>query len=92
MGANSAGIYGAQLYRDDDEPRYRRAFTVCIVIISCGLILATIRKVDEILLRRRKRALVEEDTWEDGHPPPVAAIPQLNLVNADIKPVVVQET
>ncbi|KAF1347342.1 MFS general substrate transporter [Lizonia empirigonia] len=28
MGANIAGIYGAQIFREDDRPRYRRAFAV----------------------------------------------------------------
>ena len=113
MGANSAGIYGAQLYRklylpkipsrclphhmralrdpvsphlrekyqsstrfprdklysqptsansrllhksgSDDEPRYRRAFSICIAVLSLGTILAVIRKVDEIVTSRREK-------------------------------------
>ena len=53
MGANAAGIYGAQLYRSDDEPRYRRAFSVCIAVLSLGVVVATIRKIDEIIFRRK---------------------------------------
>jgi hypothetical protein len=53
MGANMAGIYGAQLYRDDDEPRYRRAFSICIAVLSLGCTIAIIRKIDEWRLRRK---------------------------------------
>ena len=51
MGANCAGIYGAQLFRQDDRPRYRRGFTINIAIVAFGLGLAVIRYVDD---RRRK--------------------------------------
>jgi hypothetical protein len=51
MGANIAGIYGAQLFRQDDRPRYRRGFTVNIAIVAFGLALAVVRYIDD---RRRK--------------------------------------
>lgn len=51
MGANCAGIYGAQLFRQDDRPRYRRGFTINIAIVAFGLCLAVIRYLDD---RRRK--------------------------------------
>jgi hypothetical protein len=53
MGANSAGIYGAQLFRQDDRPRYRRGFTVNIAILTFGLSLATIRYIDDVRRRRK---------------------------------------
>ena len=55
MGANIAGIYGAQIFREDDEPRYRRGFTVDIAIIAFGLALAIIRFVDDKRWQRREK-------------------------------------
>ena len=54
MGANIAGIYGAQIFREDDSPRYRRGFTVDIAIVAFGLGLAIIRFVDDKLWQRRQ--------------------------------------
>ena len=95
-----AGIYGAQLYRSDDEPRYRRAFSVCIAVLSLGTLLATIRKVDEILTRRRNGGVVEpevmgdeKEVYDDLQPRKVStSLPQPNQIAADVKPVVAQET
>lgn len=53
MGANIAGIYGAQIFRQDDRPRYRRAFSVACAILAFGLGLAIIRYIDDIWHRRR---------------------------------------
>jgi hypothetical protein len=55
MGANIAGIYGAQIFRADDKPRYRRAFSVNIGVLTFGLILATVRYLDDRVLRRKGR-------------------------------------
>ena len=60
MGANTAGIYGAQLFRQDDRPRYRRGFTVNIAILAFGLALAVVRYVDD-RVRRKKGAAAEAD-------------------------------
>lgn len=49
MGANTAGIYGAQIFRSDDAPRYRRAFVIGIGALSLGTLAAIVRKIDEIL-------------------------------------------
>jgi hypothetical protein len=101
MGANMAGIYGAQLYRSDDEPRYRRAFAICIGALSLGTILAIVRKVDEILTRRRNGGKVETDSVDDAEreayddlkpPAPSGAVPRPSLVDGNVRPVVVQET
>jgi hypothetical protein len=54
MGANTAGIYGAQIFRQDDRPRYRRGFACGIGILAFGLILAVVRYVDDRI--RRKKA------------------------------------
>lgn len=55
MGANIAGIYGAQIFRADDSPRYRRAFSIGAAIIAFGLCLAIFRFVDDKLKRRRNK-------------------------------------
>lgn len=47
MGANIAGIYGAQIFRADDRPRYRRAFNVNIAVLAFGLSLAVLRFLDD---------------------------------------------
>lgn len=53
MGANIAGIYGAQIFREDDKPRYRRGFGVNIAVLAVGLSLAILRFVDDRVRRRR---------------------------------------
>jgi hypothetical protein len=53
MGANTAGIAGAQIFREDDKPLYRRGFTINIAILAFGLSLAVIRTVDDYLRKRR---------------------------------------
>jgi hypothetical protein len=53
MGANSAGIYGAQLFRSDDRPLYRRGFSVNIGILTFGLSLAILRYIDDVRRRRK---------------------------------------
>ncbi|KAF4422239.1 hypothetical protein F53441_14296 [Fusarium austroafricanum] len=54
MGANIAGIYGAQIFRSDDKPRYRRGFTINIVVLAVGLALAVLRFFDDKIWRRDK--------------------------------------
>jgi hypothetical protein len=56
MGANIAGIYGAQIFRADDKPRYRRAFSVNIGVLTFGLALAVARYIDDRILRRKGRS------------------------------------
>lgn len=53
MGANIAGIYGAQIFRADDKPKYRRGFSIGIAVLATGITLAIIRYVDGILRRKR---------------------------------------
>ncbi|KAH8879267.1 putative MFS transporter [Thozetella sp. PMI_491] len=54
MNANIAGIYGAQIFRQDDRPLYRRGFTVAIVVLAVGLSLALVRWLSEHYRRRAK--------------------------------------
>ncbi|KAM3559657.1 hypothetical protein ARSEF4850_004027 [Beauveria asiatica] len=58
MNANIAGIYGAQIFRSDDKPLYRRGFSVAIAILSFGFVLSVTRWLDERLRLRRKRQSV----------------------------------
>ena len=102
MGANTAGIYGAQLYREDDEPRYRRAFSICIAVLSLGCLLAVVRKVDEHFRRKKNGGKDETDSthepdkeaYDDLQPAPRGSlsIPQPGRLSAEIKPAAVQET
>ncbi|OAL52629.1 alternative sulfate transporter [Pyrenochaeta sp. DS3sAY3a] len=73
MGANIAGIYGAQIFRNDDRPRYRRAFAIACAVLSVGLILALVRYITEKISRRRKLRNLEDSSSEDGLPPQVPA-------------------
>ena len=54
MNANIAGIYGAQIFRRDDKPFYRRGFSIAIAILSLGFVLATLRWLDDRIRLRRK--------------------------------------
>lgn len=95
MGANMAGIYGAQIFRSDDKPRYRRAFVIGIGVLTLGTILAIARKVDEVLRRRRGPSEVQSD--DDNQPPfsnpkaiPSDIQPLPALIDNDMKPVVAE--
>lgn len=73
MGANTAGIYGAQIFRNDDRPLYRRGFGINIGVLVVALTLATIRYIDDRRNRRRaqdKLAFSEasSDNGEAGVP------------------------
>jgi len=59
MGANIAGIYGAQIFRSDDNPLYRRGFAINLAIISTAIVLATIRYIDDRIKRSRAKGQVE---------------------------------
>ena len=65
MGANIAGIYGAQIFREDDNPLYRRAFSVACAVLAFGIVLATFRYLDD-LRRRRRDARRAPDVIPEG--------------------------
>ncbi len=54
MGANIAGIYGAQIFRSDDKPLYRRGFAGNIAILATAFLLALVRFIDDRIRKRRK--------------------------------------
>jgi predicted MFS family arabinose efflux permease len=69
MGANIAGIYGAQIFRSDDKPKYRRAFNIDISVLSVGVALAVLRWVDDKWFRPRRTQQVAADdsnSTDDG--------------------------
>ncbi|KZL76046.1 alternative sulfate transporter [Colletotrichum tofieldiae] len=55
MSANIAAIYGAQLFQEDDKPRYRRAFDSNIGILAFALVLAAVRYGHELFQSKRRR-------------------------------------
>jgi hypothetical protein len=59
MGANIAGIYGAQIFRSEDKPLYLVGFAIGIGIISTAITLAIIRLIDDIIKRRRAKNTIE---------------------------------
>jgi peptidoglycan/LPS O-acetylase OafA/YrhL len=77
MGANIAGIYGAQIFRNDDRPRYRRGFSIACAILAFGLCLALVRYIDDMIRKRRKTRQVESPASEDSDfaVPPAQEIP-----------------
>lgn len=93
IGANIAGIWGAQLYRSDDKPRYRRAFTICIGVLAFGVILAVIRRIDEHFRKRKGgQAAVtnssnDNEMYQDLKALPSDLVPQPAHVGSDQKPV-----
>ncbi|KAG7293701.1 hypothetical protein NEMBOFW57_003758 [Staphylotrichum longicolle] len=68
MGANIAGIYGAQIFRQEDRPFYRTGFTINCAVLSVGLSFAIVRYIDDVIRRRRNRNQLEaaESTSDDG--------------------------
>ncbi|KAK8026740.1 major facilitator superfamily domain-containing protein [Apiospora marii] len=59
MGANIAGIYGAQIFRQDDRPLYRRGFSVAIAVLCLGFVLALGRWLDDKWRQRRRKQQLE---------------------------------
>jgi peptidoglycan/LPS O-acetylase OafA/YrhL len=82
MGANIAGIYGAQIFRQDDYPRYRRAFSIACAILAVGLAVALVRYVDDKIRKRRKARQMDDASSSEGDV--VAALPPSDMVPAPI--------
>lgn len=57
MGANIAGIYGAQIFRQDDRPLYRRGFSVAVAVLCLGFVLALGRWLDDKWRQRTEQRL-----------------------------------
>jgi hypothetical protein len=66
MGANIAGIYGAQIFRRDDRPHYRRAFAVACAVLAFGLVVAVGRYVSDKVRGRKKARQVDDGSSSDG--------------------------
>ena len=95
MGANIAGIYGAQIFRQDDRPKYRRGFSINIAVLTVGLTLATLRFLDDKFRRRRVAQRQELENYSDRNSSqdekvarPSDVQPQPVLIGGDLKPVV----
>lgn len=93
MGANIAGIYGAQIFRSDDKPRYRRAFVIGIAVLAFGTVLAVVRKVDGVVIGKKAKQDddASEEVYEDlkGKGPALSSDlqPQPMMIEKDSKPV-----
>lgn len=101
MGANIAGIYGAQIFRQDDRPRYRRGFSINIAVLTVGLCLAVVRFVDDLLRRRRSATQLQDQSLSEHNSPdeddlkaarPSADQPAPIVIADDLKPVVTHVT
>ncbi|KAI7784942.1 alternative sulfate transporter [Diaporthe eres] len=59
MAGNIAGIYGAQIFREEDNPLYRRGFNIGIAILATSCFLAIIRYIDSklVILRQNREGL-----------------------------------
>ncbi|KAH9876484.1 hypothetical protein J1614_003615 [Plenodomus biglobosus] len=79
MGANIAGIYGAQIFRNDDRPRYRRGFSIACAILAFGLSLVLLRYIDDRIRKRGKKAAVTEDTASEDDSRIDAVFPREHL-------------
>jgi hypothetical protein len=96
MGANIAGIYGAQIFRQDDRPKYRRGFSINIAVLAVGLSLAVARFIDDLFRRRRAKRVTSDDGSDQGHhyedgtkeTLPSDVQPQPILLGGDVKPAV----
>lgn len=67
MGANIAGIYGAQIFRADDKPLYKRGFTIAISVLAVGLVLAVVRYIDGVLRHRRNSGNLQAESTISDH-------------------------
>ena len=54
MSANMSGIAGAQLFRADDAPLYRRGFMVCVILICIGWATAVLQGIQYYISRMRQ--------------------------------------
>ncbi|EWC48499.1 hypothetical protein DRE_07733 [Drechslerella stenobrocha 248] len=91
MGANIAGIYGAQIFRADDKPKYRRAFATGASILAVAILLSAVRYVDDLIRRRRaerQEVIGGSDDGGDGKAVPVADdLPSTVEIDVEQKPV-----
>jgi hypothetical protein len=66
MGANIGGIYGAQLLRADDRPRYRRGFSIACAIVAFGVACAVFRYVVGGDVKARRKQLQQQQSHLEG--------------------------
>lgn len=64
MAGNIAGVYGAQIFREEDNPLYRRGFNIGIAILATSCCLAIIRYIDsKFQIRHQKREeVIDQET------------------------------
>ncbi|KAG8876775.1 hypothetical protein FRB98_007039 [Tulasnella sp. 332] len=64
MAANAAGIYGAQIFRADDAPRYHRGFAVNCGLLGGALAFAIFQFAREHLARKKGETELGDDSSE----------------------------
>ncbi|KAK3328738.1 major facilitator superfamily domain-containing protein [Apodospora peruviana] len=86
MGANIAGIYGAQIFRSEDKPLYLRGFTINLAVLSTALLLAIGRLIDDVIRRRRNKAVqLANESGSDGVVGEKQIVTQTIAVDRDLK-------
>ncbi|WVF71807.1 hypothetical protein IAT40_006615 [Kwoniella sp. CBS 6097] len=70
MAANSGALVGSQLLRGDDAPLYRRGFKVCVVLVSCSLLVAILQHVQYRIsnARNERKQVSQEERGQDEVP------------------------
>jgi hypothetical protein len=86
MGGNIAGIYGAQIFRQDDRPLYIRGFSINIAILVVGLALAAIRFTDDFIRRRRNKSQIVPETLSDHASTEQASTDEKAAQPSDVQP------
>lgn len=51
--ANCGGIIGSQLFQSDDEPRYKRGWTIIVCLISVGIVFNLVANLQYRYLNRK---------------------------------------
>lgn len=94
MGANIAGIYGAQIFRRDDRPKYRRGFSIACAVLAVGLGLAIFRFIDEQWQKRRNKNKNQSDrssisdaeqAYNEKHAVPPSEVQPAPIIVDDIR-------
>ncbi|KZV92862.1 MFS general substrate transporter [Exidia glandulosa HHB12029] len=67
MAANAAGIYGSQLLRSDDAPRYHRGFIVMVVLLSAGVAFCLFQWAADKVAARRASTTIEDPQGAGRH-------------------------
>lgn len=92
VGATIAELCGVQIFRSDDNPRYRRVFVIVTAVLAFGIVLAVVRKVGEVVNGRKGKqdndASEEDLKGMGGSVHPSDLQPQPTMIGSNLMPVV----